>query len=100
MVEAWRCEVGRDNSKRPKTFTKPYPLAILFDFEEFGAKNQRKERTGGLTLESAHVPISVSVGDTFEKGAVTHICDGDPKELCRRFVEELERRRELIRNAM
>ena len=100
VVEGWACEVGRDSRQNLKLFTKPYPHAIFYDFEAFGDKNQRKEPTGRLKLESAQVPISVSVGDTFEKGAVTHICDRNPKELRRRFVEELERRGEQIRNAV
>lgn len=36
------------------------------------------------------LPISVSVGDTLEP-VPTHICERDPKELCRKFMEELER---------
>ena len=41
------------------------------------------------------MPISVSVGDTEREP--THICDRDPQELCRKFVEELERRGKNIR---
>ena len=49
-----------------------------------------------LTIENAHVPISVSVGDTFDRKP-THICEKDPVELVRKFMEELERRGENIR---
>ena len=75
---------------------KPYPHAILFDFEAFGKKNCRKEPTGALVLESAHMPISVSVGNTLDPEP-THNCERDPKKLCRKFVEELERRGKAIR---
>ena len=68
-----------------------YPHAILYDFEAYGDKNQRKEPTGMLTIENTHVPISVSIGDTFEREP-THICERDPAELVRKFMEELERR--------
>ena len=52
-----------------------------------------------LTYEAAHVPISVSIGDTLEREP-THICDPDPKQLITRFMEELERRGENIRQAV
>ena len=41
--------------------------------------------------EKAHLPISVSLGDTLER-VPTHIYDSNPKKLIRRFMEELERR--------
>ena len=44
-----------------------------------------------LTIENANVPISVSIGDTLETEP-THICEKDPAELVRKFMEELERR--------
>ena len=44
-----------------------------------------------LTIETAHVPISVSIGDTLEREPI-HICEKDPTELVRKFMEELERR--------
>ena len=69
---------------------------ILYDFEAYGDKNQRKEPTGMLTIENAHVPISVSVGDTLEREP-THICEKDPAELVRKFMEELKRRGKNIR---
>ena len=66
-----------------------YPHAILYDFEAYGDKNQRKEPTGRLTIKSTHVPISVSIGDTLEREP-THICEQNPVELVRKFMEELE----------
>ena len=102
VIEAWACVAGCSGQEKLKTFTKQYPHAIFFDFEAFGNKNWRKEPTENLTLENARMPIFVSVGDTFEKvggkPTVTHICERDPKELCRKFVEELERRGAQIRS--
>ena len=68
----------------------------MYDFEAYGDNNHRKEPTPTLTIENAHVPISVSVGDTLEREP-THICERDPAELVRKFMEELERRGRNIR---
>jgi len=43
-----------------------------------------------LTIENAHIPISVSIGDTLERKP-THICERDPAELVGKFMKELER---------
>ena len=97
VIEAWSCEVGEINIKLPQTQIKSYPHAILYDFEAYGDKNQRKEPTGMLTIENTHVPISVSIGDTLDREP-THICERDPAELVRKFMEELERREKIIRD--
>ena len=97
VIEAWSCEVGKINIKLPKPQTQSYPHSILYDFKAYGDKNQRKEPTGTLTIENKHVPISVSVGDTLEREP-THICERDPAELVRKFMEELERREKNIRD--
>ena len=97
VIEAWSCEVGEINIKLPQTQTRSYPHAILFDFEMYGDKNQRKEPTETLTIENTHVPISVSVGDTLDREP-THICERDPAKLVRKFMEELERREKNIRD--
>ena len=91
VIEAWACEVGEKFDELPQAQTKSYPHTILYDFEAYGDKNKRKDPTGNLTIENAHVPISVSIGDTLERDP-THICDRDPAELVRKFMEELERR--------
>ena len=91
VIEAWSCEVGEINIKFPQTQIQSYPHAILYDFEAYGDKNQRKEPTGMLTIENKHVPISVSIGDTLDKEP-THICERDPALLVHKFMEELERR--------
>ena len=97
VIECWACEVGEKYVEQlPEAQTKSYPHAILYDFESYGDNNQRKEPTNTLTIENAHVPISVSIGDTLEREP-THICDRDPAELVRKFMEELERRGKNIR---
>ena len=74
----------------PRPQTRGYPHAIFYDFESYGEKNQRKEPTDMLTIEKAHVPISVSVGDTLDREP-THICEKNPAELVGKFMEELEK---------
>ena len=97
VIEAWSCEEGKINIKLPKPQIQSYPHAILYHFEAYGDKNQRNEPTGTLTIENKHVPISVCVGDTLEREP-THICERDPAELVRKFMEELERREKNIRD--
>ena len=75
---------------------KGFPHAIFYDFESYGDSNQRKEPTPTLTIENAHVPISVSVGDILEREP-SHICERDPSELASKFMEELERHGKNIR---
>ena len=97
VIECWACEVGEKYVEQlPEAKTKSYPHAILYHFEAYGDKNQRKEPTATLTIENAHVPISVSIGDTLERKP-THICEKDPAELVRKFMEELESRGKNIR---
>jgi len=91
VIEAWTCEVGKIKIDLPQTKMQSYPHAILYDFEAYGDKNQKKEPTEMLTIENTHVPISVSIGDTFERDP-THICERDPAVLIHKFMEELERR--------
>lgn len=49
VVEVWSCQ-DRCDEQKPRTFTKTFPHAILYDFKAFDDKNQRKELTGTLTL--------------------------------------------------
>ena len=103
VIECWACEVGDKYVEQlPEVKTKSYPHAIMYDFEAYGDNNQRKEPTPTLTIENAHVPISVSIGDTSETGddgekTITHICEKDPAELIHKFMEELKRRGKNIR---
>jgi len=97
VIEAWSCEVGYLKGELPRKQTKTNPHAILYDFESYGDINYRKEPTGALTIENAHVPISVSVGDTLEREP-THICERNPAKLVRKFMKELERREKNIQD--
>ena len=46
VIECWACEVGDKHVEElPEAKTKSYPHAILYDFEAYGDKNQRKELT-------------------------------------------------------
>ena len=102
VIECWACEwLNTTESMKyveelPEAKTKSYPHAILYDFEAYGDKNQRKELTDRLTIENVHIPVSVSIGDTLEREP-THICEKNPTELIRKFAEELERRGKNIR---
>jgi len=98
VIEAWECEVewikGIDD---PKEETKSFPHVCFYDFETYGDDKKRKQVTPMLKIENEHVPFSVSIGDTLEREP-THICERDPAELVRRFVDELKRRGKAIRD--
>ena len=91
VIEATACKVREIYADLPSAQTKSYPHAILYDLEAYGDSNQRKELTPTLTIENAQVPISVSIFGTLEREP-THICERDPTELARKFMEELESR--------
>ena len=95
VIEAWACEVEKIGDS-PITQTKSYPHAILYDFEAYGDNKHRKEPTPTLTIQNAHVPISVSIDGTLEREP-NQICERDPAELVRKLMEELERRGKNIR---
>ena len=95
VIEKWECDDIK-TKKKPKSRQKRTHTRFFYDFESFHDSTKRKEATDYLTYENAHVPISVSIGDTLEREP-THICDPDPKELIRRFMEELKRRGRNIR---
>ena len=88
VIEAGACQVGKIDAEPPRAEIKSYPHSILYDFEAYGDNNHRKESTPTLTIENAHVPISENVGDTLEREP-TNICERDPAELVRKFMEEL-----------
>ena len=91
VIEAWACEVGEIVVELPRTQMRIYPHRILYDFEAYGDKNQRKELTDMFTIENTNVPISVSVGNTLDREP-THICGRKHLvELVRKYMEELER---------
>ena len=96
MIEKWECDDIKTKERNPPKQTKTYPHAIFYDFELYHDKTKRKEATDSLHCENAHVPISVSIGDTLG-GEPTHICDPDAKTLIQKFMKELERRGKNIR---
>ena len=112
VIECWSCQwlvpggADKHGEELPKPRTKAYPHAILYDFEAYGDGNQRKEPTKHLTIESKHIPVSVSIGDTLETTItqegkkvpkVTHICERNPRVLVQKFMQELGRREKNIR---
>ena len=99
VIEKWECQYEKTNEPCLTKQRKSYPHAIFYDFESLHDTTQRKEPTAYLTYEAAHVPISVSIGDTLEREP-KHICDPDPKQLIIRFMEELERQGENVREAV
>ena len=97
VIEARACEKAKKLGENlPSQQTRTYQHVILYDFESYGDKNRKKEQTSRLTFESVHVLVSVSVGDTLEREP-THICEKEPAELVRKFMEELGRRGKNIR---
>ena len=74
-----------------------YPHFIFYDFEALHDKSQAGRPTWRLTYEAVHAPISVSIGDTKEREP-TFIVDKDPKQLVARFMEEIVRRGDAIRD--
>ena len=96
VYEAWSCEAGKLEGSAPPEETRTYPHAIFFDFEAYVAKREQTKVTDHLNIMNEHVPVTVSIGDTHDREP-THICDRDPKELVRRFMQELEKRGKRLR---
>lgn len=96
VIEKWECQDKKIQDALPQQETRTYQHAIFYDSESYHDKTQKNEVTASLTHENAHVPISMSIRDTLERGP-THICDPNPKDLIRKFMEELGRRGKNIR---
>lgn len=87
VIENWRvkkkkrkalCQTGNENLP-PRSFLR------------FRIIPRQNAAMRDLLYENAHMPISVSLGDTLDHQP-THICDPNTQELIRRFMEELEQR--------
>ena len=91
VKEVWACQVQKTEEHLPQKQMHSYPHLILYNFEWYGHKNLRKNPTGTFTIENAHVPLSVSMGDTLNREP-THICEKDPAVLVYKFMKDLERR--------
>ena len=97
VVEKWGCEYHYEGTPLPAKKNEQYPHFIFYDFEALHDKSQAGQPTSRLTYEAVHVPISVSIGDTKERKP-TFIVDRDPKQLVARFMEEIARRGDAIRD--
>jgi hypothetical protein len=98
LIVMWECKKSRyDNVTIPSAQTVVYPYEIVFDFEAYLDKTKNKKPTADLTFENQHVPISVSIGDNSGETETTHLQNTDPKLLIRDFMNEIERRAEIIR---
>jgi hypothetical protein len=76
-----------------------YPHFIVYDFEAYHDKSKAFQPTNDLLFDDAHVPISVSISDTYNK-VTTHLCERDPSVLVKAFVDELTERAEAIGEEM
>ena len=95
VFEVWACQTAKIQTELQRLETKSYPHAILHDFEAYGDKNQCKDQTVQLTIESTHFLISVSVWYTLEREP-----GKDRAVLLQKFMEELERCRKNIQAAV
>ena len=80
----------------PPKRNETYPHAIVYDFEAYQDKTKASQPTRGLSFESEHVPVLVSIADTLDPEP-EYICSKDPEELIRLFYQPLVHRSEAIR---
>ena len=83
-------------ARLPRIQNETFPHAIVYDFESYQDPGKRKAPTAFLVFESEHVPVSVSLADTFDREP-EHIVAKDLKEVVRKFWEALVRRGEVLR---
>ena len=98
LVELWGHVESKPWAKYPipEIVHKTYPAAIIYDWECWFDHGKHEEPTNDLKFECKHVPISVSVADTFNQ-TPTHILDPNPEELTRLFIVEIESRAQAVR---
>ena len=82
VIEKWEYD-QKTHEALPIQERRAYPHAVLYDFESYFNKVQKKEVTDALRYEN------VSIGDGLEC-VPTRVCDANKKELIKRFVAELE----------
>ena len=80
----------------PPKRNETYPHAIVYDFEAYQDKTKASQPTRGLSFESEHVPVLVSIADMLDPEP-EYICSKDPEELIRLFYQPLVHRSEAIR---
>ena len=97
VVEKWEHEAPAPwtATRCPEKQTETYPYAIVYDFESYQDKSKASNPTRDLSYESEHVPISVSIADTFNPEP-EYIVAKDPNELIHLFYQSLERRHAAI----
>ena len=87
IVSVWECEKPELKKMRFKKEFRPYPYFIVYDFEAL-CKKIHEPQTEELTMTTKHIPVSVAVNDNFTKKP-SFIVDEDPKNLVKRFVENV-----------
>ena len=87
IVSVWECEKPELKKMRFKKEFRPYPYFIVYDFEAL-CKKIHESQTEELTITAKHIPVSVAVNDNFTKKP-SFIVDEDPKNLVKRFVENV-----------
>ena len=87
IVSVWECEKPELKKMRFKKEFRPYPYFIVYDFEAL-CKKIHETQTEELTITAKHIPVSVAINDNFTKKP-SFIVDEDPKNLVKRFVENV-----------
>ena len=87
IVSVWECEKPELKKMRFKKEFRPYPYFIVYDFEAL-CKKIHEAQTEELTITAKHIPVSVAINDNFTKKP-SFIVDEDPKNLVKRFVENV-----------
>lgn len=99
MVAFEKTKQGKGKLTRDLRHAQTIYLFIVYDFEALLGANKRLQATKDLRFENEHVPVSVSLADTLNRGP-EHISSNDPEELVRKFLEGLVRRCVAIREDM
>ena len=90
IVSVWECEKPELKKKRFCKKFRPYPYFIVYDFEAICQKINEKQ-TDELEITAKHIPVSVAINDNLTKKP-SFIVEEDPKELNKKFVDELLKR--------
>ena len=94
LISVWECEKPLLSKRFLKREFVPYPNFIVFDFEAI-LKKLDLHQTSDLTINSQHVPVSVAINDNLTNEPI-FLEDSDPEALIQEFLEEIQRRQELI----
>ena len=98
LVVCWEHEMPQPYwyARLPRIQNETFPHAIVYDFKSYQDPRKKEAPTAFLVFEREHVPVSVSLADTFDREP-EHIVAKDPTELVRKFWEALLRRGEVLR---